>query len=139
MHSECAAPRLAITAKVNLQFIRETKAHVTVYTDRFATDRTTTWGTTMVTTIGDPVNPVVVLTSKIREAVLTSSYEEENAALLLAPDWARAHCPTGRIANCSDSKCLHKAIEGNRFSIEKTPSHVSIPPNQNGTMAKDAC
>ncbi len=28
--------------------------------------------------------------------------------------------------------------EGNRVFLEKTPSHVSIPPNQNGTMTKDA-
>ncbi len=27
-------------------------------------------------------------------------------------------------------------IEGIRFLLRTTPSHVSIPPNQNGTMAK---
>ncbi len=106
VHSECVAPRLAITTKVNLQSIRETKAHVTVYTDRFATGRTTTWGTTMVTAIGDPTNPAVVHASKIRAAVLISSYEEENAAFLLALDCARDYCPNERISSCSDSQFL---------------------------------
>ncbi len=32
-----------------------------------------------------------------------------------------------------------KGYEGNRLFFDKTPSHVSIPPNQNGTMAKAPC
>ncbi len=45
----------------------------------------------MVATTGDPADPVIIHTSKARAAELTSSYEEEKAALLLALDWARAN------------------------------------------------
>ncbi len=45
----------------------------------------------MVATVGDPSDPVIIRTSKLRLAELTSSYEEENAALLLALDWATAN------------------------------------------------
>ncbi len=51
----------------------------------------------MVATTGDPADPLIIHTSKARGAELTSSYEEEKAALLLALDWARANCPTERI------------------------------------------
>ncbi len=49
----------------------------------------------MVATEGDPVDPMIIHTPKLCWGELTSSsYEEENAALLLALDWARANCPT---------------------------------------------
>ncbi len=62
----------------------------------------------MVDTTGDPADPVIIHTSKVRGAGLTSSYEEEKAALLLALDWARANCPTERISICQS---LLKAIQ----------------------------
>ncbi len=51
----------------------------------------------MVATTGDPADPVIIHTSKARGTEVTASYEEEEAALLLALDWARANCPTERI------------------------------------------
>ncbi len=60
----------------------------------------------MVATVGDPADPVIIHTSKARGAELTSSYEEEKAALFLALDWARANCPTERISIFSDSQSL---------------------------------
>ncbi len=51
----------------------------------------------MAATTGDSADPVIIHTSKTRGAELTSSYEEEKAALLLALDWARANCPTERM------------------------------------------
>ncbi len=65
----------------------------------------------MVATTGDPTDPEIIHTSKARGAELTSSYEEEKAALLLALEWARANCPTERISICSDSQSLLKAIQ----------------------------
>ncbi len=47
----------------------------------------------MVATTGDPADPVIIHTSKAHGVELTSSYEEEKAALLLALDWARANSP----------------------------------------------
>ncbi len=40
----------------------------------------------MVATVGDSADPVIIHTSKMRRAELTSSYEEEKAAFLLARD-----------------------------------------------------
>ncbi len=65
----------------------------------------------MVATVVDLANPLIIHMSKARGAELTSSYEEEKAALLLALDWARANCPTERISICSDSQSLLKAIQ----------------------------
>ncbi len=65
----------------------------------------------MVATIGYPADPVIIHTSKACEAELTSSYEEEKAALLLDLDWARTNCPIERISICSDSKSSLKAIQ----------------------------
>ncbi len=79
-----------MTANLSLQLIRETKAHVTIYTDGSATRGTIVGGTAMVATVGDTADPVSIHTSKARGAELTSSYEEEKAALLQALDWARA-------------------------------------------------
>ncbi len=47
----------------------------------------------MVATVGDPADPVIIHTSKMRGAGLTSSYKEEKAVLLLALNWAKANCP----------------------------------------------
>ncbi len=57
----------------------------------------------MEATTGDPADPVIIHTSKVRVAELTSSYEEEKASLLLALDWAAANCPTERISICTNS------------------------------------
>ncbi len=86
-----------------MQLIREAKAHVTIYTDGSATRGTTAGGAAMVATTGDPADPVIIHTFKARGAVLTSSYKEEKAALVLALDWARANSPTERISICPDS------------------------------------
>ncbi len=59
-------------------------ATVTIYTDGSATGGTTASGAAMVATTGDPADPVIIHTSIVRGAELTSSYEEEKAALLLA-------------------------------------------------------
>ncbi len=48
----------------------------------------------MVDIAGDRADPVITHASKARGTELTSSYEDENAALFLAFDWARANCPT---------------------------------------------
>ncbi len=58
---------------------------------------------------GDSADPVIIHTCRARGAELTSSYEEEKAALLLTLDWARANCPAKRISICSDSQSLLKA------------------------------
>ncbi len=80
-----------------MQLIRETKAHVTINTVGSATGGATARGAALVATVEDPTDPVVIHTSKARGAELTSAYEEENAAQLLALGWAMANCPTERI------------------------------------------
>ncbi len=95
---------------MSLQSIRETKAHVTVYTDGSAAGGTTARDAAMVATVGGPADPVIIHTSKICGAEPTSSYEEEKAALLLALDWTGANCSTERISICSGRQALLKAI-----------------------------
>ncbi len=53
---------------------------------------------------------MIIHTSKARGAELTSSYDEEKDALLLAFYRAMARCPTERISICSDSQSILKPI-----------------------------
>ncbi len=79
---EGVATQQAITESISLQLIRDTKTHVTIYTDRSATGGTTAGGAAMVATVGDPANPVIIHTSKARGAEVTSSNEKERSPAL---------------------------------------------------------
>ncbi len=70
------------TANITLQLIRETKVHITIYTDGSATGGTTADGATIEVTAGDPADPVIIHMSKARGAELTSFYEEKAPSLL---------------------------------------------------------
>ncbi len=72
----------------------------------------------MVATVGDSNDTVITHTSKARAAELTSSFEEEKAALLLALDWAMANCPTKPISICSDNISLLKAIQSGEHGTQ---------------------
>ncbi len=89
---------------------------------------------------------MIIHTSKGRGAALTSTYDEEKDALLLAFHWAMAKCPTERISICSDSQSLLKAIHScahdtqfirQRLDNMETPvtliwfpGHKGIPGNE---------
>ncbi len=58
---------------------------------------------------GDPANPTTLLTKQQRGAAITSSYDEEKAAMLMALDW---HSPShAAAATCTDSQFFLKAIQ----------------------------
>ncbi len=59
----------------------------------------------MESTVGVPDTHVISHTSKIRGAELTSPYEEQNAALLLAVNRVRVNSTTERKAICP-ARCL---------------------------------
>ncbi len=65
----------------------------------------------MEATVGDPVDPVIIHTSKIRRAELAYSYEEEKVVILLALTLEKATCPTERVSKLSDSQFLLEAIQ----------------------------
>ncbi len=52
----------------------------------------------MIASAGDPTVAVIIHTPKTPGAELTSSYENQKVALLLALDWAWAKCPTERMS-----------------------------------------
>ncbi len=125
--------QLPITAN-SMQSTLETKAHIIIYTGGSATGGTTARDAAMVATVGDPDDSDFIHSSKIRGSELTSSYEEEEAVLLLALGWARANCPTERRSICSDSQALFKAIHSDvnhTQSIQKRlhHPHLGIPGN----------
>ncbi len=58
------APNHVILTNISLQLIRESNAHVTIYTDVLATGGTNTGGAAMVATVEDPTDPAIIHTSK---------------------------------------------------------------------------
>ncbi len=82
----------------------------------------------MVAPVGDPGEPVIIFTPKAHGVELTSSYEEEEAALLLALDWARANCPTERISANPYFRLFRAAhTTPSLFASDKTTGKASPP------------
>ncbi len=106
------------------------------------TGGTTSGGAAMVATTGDPAEPVIMHTSQIRGAELTSSYYEEKVALLPALDGTRVSCPTDRISICSDSQSLLKAIRSGARDTQFIPQRLDNrkgPPSSSGFRAIRVC
>ncbi len=59
-------------------------------------------------TDGDPVNPTTLITKQLLGAAITSSYEDEKAAVHMAPGWLLP--PHETAAKRTDSQSLRKAI-----------------------------
>ncbi len=89
---------------------------------------------------GDHVDPVIIHSFRARGAELTSSYEEEKAALLVALNWAWADCPTERIPipllkahqrGANDTHSIPKRLDNRKGStiLMWEPSHEVIPGN----------
>ncbi len=123
------------------------EAHVTTYTNGSATGRINPGGTAIVATVGDPAEPVIIHTPKIRGDELTSSYEEQNVALLLALAWARTIYPTERISMCSDSQFLLKAVQGGahdtqsirqRLDNRKCSTNLTWAPGHRGIAGNES-
>ncbi len=60
-------------------------------------------------TEGDPTNTMTLLTKQQRGAAITSSYDEEKAAMRMALEWLSASHTAAAI--CTDSQSLFKAIQ----------------------------
>ncbi len=96
-----------------------------------ATGETTAGGAA---TVAEPADPVIIHTSKVPRTELTY-FEEEKTALLLALDWARANCPTGRILIFSGNQSLLKAIQSGALdtqSIRERLDNREGPPPSSG-------
>ncbi len=59
-------------------------------------------------TEGDPANATTLFTKQQRGAVITSSYEDEKAAVHMAPEWLLPQHEAA--AKRTDKQSLHKAI-----------------------------
>ncbi len=66
-----------------LAFIRHLHTRFIIYTGASATAGTLIGGAGLVVTEGYPANPTKLLTKQQRGAVITSSYDEEKAAMLM--------------------------------------------------------
>ncbi len=58
----------------------------------------------MVVTEGDPANPTTLLTKQQRGAPITSSYDEDKAAMRMALEWLSP--PHAAAAICTDSQSI---------------------------------
>ncbi len=107
----------------------------------------------MVITEGDPANPATLLAKQQRETAITSSYDEEKAAMRMALEWLSPSHAAAAI--CTDSQSLLKAIQNGsadtadlRSMLNKRagkttllwiPGHHGIPGNEEAcACAKEA-
>jgi len=119
---------------------------IIIYTDGSASECTHDGGAAAVITTGPADHPTVVDTLRQRGRVITSSYAEENDAMLLALEWIAQNRPQGMTVICSDSQSLLKAISNapddsllirrilselpGRVVLQWIPGHVDVPGNE---------
>jgi len=126
-------------------------AEFVIYTDGSASEGTHDGGAAAVITMGPADHPTVVDTLRHRGRTITSSYEEEKNAMLLALEWIAQNSPQGATVICSDSQSLLKAISNasddsvlirrklsgssGREVLQWIPGHVDIPGNEAADVA----
>ena len=93
-----------------IRAIDNLQADIVIYTDGSRKAGIENGGAAAVVTQGNASNPIILETLKDKGRTLTSSCEEEKAALKLAMKWIVVK-PQPSIAICSDSHSLLKAIE----------------------------
>ncbi len=77
-----------MTPPTYLSFIRHLNVRFIIYTDGSATAGTLNCGAGTVVTEEDPANLTTLLTKQQRGAAITSSYNEEKAAIRMALEWS---------------------------------------------------
>ncbi len=103
----------------------------------------------MVVTEGDPANPKTLFTKQQREAAITSSYDEDKAAMRMALEWLFPSHEAAVV--CTDSQSLLNVIQSDsddtsdirrmlvkragKITLLWTPSHHGIAGNEE----MDAC
>ncbi len=79
----------------------------------------------MVATTGDPADPVIIHKSKARGAELTSSYEEEKVALLLALDWEGPTAPLNAYQYALTANPYLKPVRATHMTIADPVKNAS--------------
>ncbi len=109
-----------ITTDMSLKSIRGTKAHVTIYTKGPVTDATAAGNAAMVATVRDPADPVIIHTSKLRRAEVSSSY-------LSTGHWPNA--PLGVLLNAIQSGTRDTWHIRQRLNNRECPTILSWVPS----------
>ena len=92
-----------------LRRISELAPRITIYTDGSAAEGTYRGGASAVITTGPPESPTVDEVNQQKGAPLTSSYEEEVAAMSLIIEWK--HLDEAKVFICTDSQSLCQALQ----------------------------
>ena len=106
-----AGARTKCPKETTLDVLRNPKGDIYLYTDGSASHGNENGGYAVVVTKGDQASPDVIAKLRKRGRVITSSFDEEKAAMLTAVSWLTCNQQRGTTAViCTDSQSLCTAL-----------------------------
>ena len=120
-----AGARTKCPKETTLDVLRNLKGDIYLYTDGSASHSNENWGYAVVVAEGDQATPDVIAKLRKRCRVITSSFDEEKAAMLTAVSWLTCNQQRGTTdVICADSQSLCTALWKRNNTTAGIRSHL---------------